>query len=404
MLNAGMNLRLGMLEQSVKDPDAIRLGIVGLGVAAALMIRAAVSHPKIILQAGADPRAEPRDAFAKDFVAAAYASIEELCKDPSVEVVYIASPHEFHIRHARFALENGKHVLVEKPLGLIAEECQAIVELEAATGLTVIVGHTHGFAANVREIGRLSASGVLGRLGMILNFNYTDFLFRPKRPEEFDVALGGGVTFNQVTHQVEIARVIANSPVNSVRANLGALDRNRKTNGNCNAFLEFENGASAALIYSGYDFFDSDEFFGWAGETGNTKMKDQQGATRARHFAAISSEAERHRFLGYGGRQLPTELPHLPHFGVLLVTFERGDVRLTPNGLTLYGENAREDLPVPRGIGRPGHGDALDEIYRSVRLSKKSMFDASWGKATLEVILAINESAREMREIRMTVK
>ena len=382
-----------------KEPNAIRLGIAGLGLAGAFMIRAAVVHPRIILAAGADPLPRPRETFARDFNATVYADFEELCQDPSVEVIYIASPHEFHAEQAIAALKHGKHVIVEKPLALTLDGCDTVIEAAARSPCQLIVGHTHGFDPNIRTIQRIVQSGELGRLGMILNFNYTDFLYRPRRPEELDTAKGGGITFNQVSHQIEIARAIGGGLVRSVRANVGILDPSRPTEGNCTALLEFENGAGASLTYSSYDFFDSDEFHGWVAEGGALRPPHVHGTARRILRSGETPEDERQKNLGYGGRDLPMEQPYQPHFGVLIVTCARGEIRVTPEGLMLYGEDGRRELPVDRGLGRPGHGDVLDTLWRAVREGQRDFHDARWGKATLEVALAILQSARERREI-----
>jgi phthalate 4,5-cis-dihydrodiol dehydrogenase len=380
------------------DPNAIRLGIAGLGLAGAFMIRAAVVHPRIVLAAGADPLPRPREIFAKNFNAKTHPDFESLCRDPTIEAIYIASPHEFHAQQAIVALQHNKHVIVEKPLALTLEDCDAIIAAADRSDRQLIVGHTHGFDPNIRTIQRIVQSGELGRLGMILNFNYTDFLYRPRRPEELDTARGGGITFNQVSHQIEIARAIGGGRVRSVRANVGILDPSRPTEGNCAALLEFEDGAAASLTYSSYDFFDSDEFHGWVAEGGNPKQPNTHGTAR-RTLQSGAPEQDRQKDLGYGGRHLPTEQPFYPHFGVLIVTCAGGEIRVTPEGLMLYAPDGRRELPVDRGLGRPGHGDTIDALWSAVREGKRDFHDARWGKATLEVALAILQSARERREI-----
>jgi phthalate 4,5-cis-dihydrodiol dehydrogenase len=362
------------------------------------MIRAARVDPRFILAAGADPLSHPREAFARDFGAAVYREFEELYADPSVEVIYIASPHEFHARQTIAALKHGKHVVVEKPLALSLEDCDAVIDAASKSDRHLIVGHTHGFDPNIRTIRRIVRSGEIGRLGMILNFNYTDFLYRPRRPEELDTARGGGITFNQVSHQIEMVRAIGGGMVRSVRANTGILDPARPTEGNCSALLEFEDGAAATLIYSSYDFFDSDEFYGWVAEGGTPKAPNTHGSAR-RTLLSGEAEGERQRNLGYGGRNLPLEQPYQPHFGVLIVTCARGEIRVTPEGLMLYGTEGARPLPVDAGLGRPGHGDVLDALWNAVRHGRRDFHDARWGKATLEVALAILQSSRERREI-----
>src|SRR5262249_60486108 len=109
------------------------------------------------------------------------------------------------------------------PLALTLADCDAVIAAAARAGCQLIVGHTHGFDPNIRTIQRIVQSGELGRLGMILNFNYTDFLYRPRRPEELVTERGGGRIFNQVSHQIEIVRAIGGGLVAGGPGECGTL-------------------------------------------------------------------------------------------------------------------------------------------------------------------------------------
>ena len=69
-----------------------------------------------------------------EFGGRAHGSYEALAADPDVDVVYVASPHAFHLEHARLALGAGKHVLCEKPLTLNAAEAEAMIAAAAEAG------------------------------------------------------------------------------------------------------------------------------------------------------------------------------------------------------------------------------------------------------------------------------
>jgi phthalate 4,5-cis-dihydrodiol dehydrogenase len=384
------------MEKYAEGPP-IRIGIAGLGLAGAFMIRAAAAHPRVALCAAMDPLPRPREAFAREFGAKVYSDFHDLCRDPSVEAIYISSPHRFHASQAVEAMEHGKHVLVEKPLALTLKECDAVVAAADRTGLRLIVGHTHAFDPNVREMHRLIQSGEFGRLGMILTFNYNDFLLRPHRSDEFDAQMGGGIAFNQIAHQIEIVRLLGGR-VRSVRANMGALDEARRSPGHCTAFIALENGAAASLTFSAYDYFDSDEFHHWIAEGGTTKQPHRHGKAREA-FLERASDLQAHQDLGYGGRVLAREQPHLPHFGVIVATCERGDLRLSPDGILIHGTDGTREVAVPRGPGRPGHGDAIDAFWAAVRESRPCLHDARWGRTTVEIILAMLESSASRREV-----
>ena len=375
----------------------LRLGIAGLGLAGAFMIRAAAVHPHIQLCAGMDPLPRPRQAFARQFGAKVYADFQDLCRDTSVEAIYIASPHQFHARQAIEAMQHGKHVLVEKPLALTLEECDAVVAAAERTRMQLIVGHSHAFDPNVREMRRIIQSGELGRLGMILSFNYNDFLLRPHRADEFHPEKGGGIAFNQLAHQIDIVRLLAGR-VRAVRASVGALDDARAAAGHCTAFLDFENGAAASVTFSAYDFFDSDEWHHWIAEGGGSKQPNRHGSTRSA-FLMRTNDLAAHEDLGYGGRILPDEQPYLPHFGLIIVTCERGDMRFSPNGILVHGLTGTREVAVPRGLGRPGQGDALDVLWQAVREGRPSTHDARWGRETIAIILAVLQSSSTRCEV-----
>ena len=375
----------------------IRLGISGLGIAGGFMIRAAVQHPGISLCAATDPLPRPREAFAQQFGGSVYAEYGDLCRDPSIEAIYIASPHRFHVSQAIEAMEHGKHVLCEKPLALSLADCDAVIAAADRTGMQIIVGHTHAFDPNIGAIRRIVQGGELGRLGMVLAFNYNNFLFRPHRSDEFASEFGGGIVFNQVAHQIEIVRMIGDR-VRSVRANIGALDRARAAAGHCMIFLEFEDGAAASLVFSGYDFFDSDEWHHWISEGGVKKEANRHGKTREA-FLTMADEREAHQKMGFGSRTLAVDQPHLPHFGQIIVTCERGDLRLSPDGLILHGIQGTREIVVERGAAIPGHGDTLDALWAALREARPSLHSARWSRHTIEVILASLQSAKEGREI-----
>jgi phthalate 4,5-cis-dihydrodiol dehydrogenase len=379
------------------DAAPIGLGIAGLGMAGAVMVQAAAAHNGYVLRAAADPHPAPRAAFARDFNAAVYEDVGALCADPVVEVVYIATPHQFHAPHAILAAEHGKHIILEKPMALTLADCDAIIAAVERAKVHLIVGHTHAFDPAVRVMHLLIATGGLGRLGTIHSFNYTNFLYRPRRPEELDTARGGGILFNQVPHQVDIVRLLAGGLVRSVRAQTTALDPARPTEGGCAALLQFDNGVAASLVYSGYDYFDSDEWHFGISERGAPKTIDHGAARRALMNTADETRARTETFAyGSSNAGLP---PHQPHFGITIATCQRGELRASADGLILYDVRGASPLEIDRGPGIPGRREVLDDMRDALRGGIPPIHDGRWGKATLEVALAIQQSAAEAREV-----
>ena len=235
---------------------------------------------------------------------------------------------------------------------------------------------------------------------MIHAFNYTDFLYRPRRPEELDTAQGGGAVFNQAAHQVDIVRLLGGGRVKTVRAATGAWDPARPTEGAYSALLTFESGAFASLTYGGYGHFDSDEFSGWIGEMGQAKTPH---ARKSQRFANPEEESDFKNARNYGGAayqpSVAQDLAH-QHFGTVIVSCERADLRPMPNGVMIYeGGVARLDPLPPPSLPR---AEVIDELYAAIVDGKPPLHDGAWGMATLEVCLAMLTSSREGRDIALS--
>ncbi|HEV3373216.1 MAG TPA: Gfo/Idh/MocA family oxidoreductase [Xanthobacteraceae bacterium] len=377
------------------------LGVAGLGRAFTLMLPTFAADPRVALVAAADTRAEARQRFAADFAAKSYATVEELCADPAVEAVYVATPHQFHARHAVLAAQHGKHLLIEKPMALSLADCSAIIAAVERARVRLVIGHSHSFDAPVARLRALIESGAFGPVRMINAINYTDYLYRPRRPEELDTAQGGGAVFNQAAHQIDMVRLVGGGRVESVRALTGAWDAARPTEGAYAALLTFAGGAFASLTYGGFGHFDSDEWQGWIGEMGQAKAP-YPGPSRPR-FASPQEEAAFKNARNYGGgdyRPLPAGAPAHQHFGTLLVSCAHADLRALSSGVMIYQNGtARLDPVPPPAVPR---AEVIDELYAAVVHGAVPRHGGAWGMATLEVVLAVLRSAREGRDITLT--
>ena len=380
-------------------PELLRIGVAGLGRAFTLMLPTFRQDPRVKLVAAADPLPQARAQFERDFGAPTYASIEALCADPQVQVLYVATPHQLHAEHVLAAARHGKHVLVEKPMALTLAECSAMVVATASAGVQMVVGHSHSFNAPILRTRAIIDSGRYGPVKMITAMNFTDFLYRPRRPEELDTSAGGGVVHSQATHQIDILRLLGGGLVRSVVAHTGAWDPARPTEGAYQALLQFEGGAFASATYSGYGHFDSDVLLGNIGEMGQAKRLQDYGAARKRLRSAVNAQDETRlkAARNYGGTLYqPTPAGAAPlahqHFGHLVVSCEKADLRPTATSVEIYTDEAQhvEMLPAPT-IAR---SEVVDELCAAVLHGCAPLHSGSWARATTEVCLGILESAR----------
>jgi phthalate 4,5-cis-dihydrodiol dehydrogenase len=361
-------------------------------------------HPDAEIVAACDPSGDVRARFGEKYGIPVFASFQEMLDGAQLDAVYIASPHQFHCEQVVLASERGLHIIVEKPLTLSAQEADRMIAATEQSGVQLVVGTSRSHDPVIKTMRSIIDSGEVGRVSMLNCFNYTDFLYRPRRPEELDTKLGGGIIYNQLPHQIDSIKTITGQRIVAVRAMTDKLDPNRPTEGNCAAMLTLEAGACAVVVYSGYDHFDSDEMHYWLAEGGRDKKPNHGGARKVLHeLKGSEAELRRSRY-GFGGpisksMESGNADRKQPHFGVMVVTCERADLRASPDGVYIYGNDGVREVPALVGRGAYSQGDTIDELHDAITGKVPAMRNARWGKDTVEVCLAILESSRTGQQI-----
>lgn len=374
----------------------IGVGLAGLGLGAALTVPWIASDPRFRIVAAADPRAEARDAFTSAIDGRVYADLEELCRDPDVELVYISTPHFMHEEHALLAIDAGRHVLVEKPLSRTVRQAETIVDAARRAGVLALYGHTHAFDPPVRRMAELVRSGEFGRLGMIVTMNYNDLVYRPRAGWELDPVVSGGSPFIQAPHQIDVARWIAGSEIRHAMGWSAALDETRSIAGTHLGMLEFENGAAASLAYSGYAHFDSARWIGWLGESGERRSGSAHRDTMRsflarRERSEAEDDARNARRIGVQSLRLDPGVRRSETFGVTIVSCAGGDIRQVPSGLIIEEGARTRHIRVPPDSGR---AVMLGEVHAAIRLDASPTIDAAWAVETVRISHMLERSTR----------
>jgi phthalate 4,5-cis-dihydrodiol dehydrogenase len=393
-----------MADKNISQLEPLKLGVLGLGRAFTLMLPTFEGDNRIRLVAAFDPRQSAREAFALQF-GAAHSSAKAVCEDINVEWVYVATPHQFHAEHVALAARHGKHVLVEKPMAITLADCNAMIEACRQANVHLIVGPSHSFDAPVLLAKQIIDGGTLGKVRMLNALNYTDFIYRPRRPEELDTSQGGGVVFSQGAHQIDVLRLLAGGYCTSVRASTGQWHANRPTEGAYSALLQFGD-VFASATYNGYGFYDSDALMDWVGEMGQAKAPETHANTHKKHSLTTNEAAEAHAKAerNYGGKDYnpttanPAAIAH-QHFGFLLVSCDHGDIRLTAKGIEISDKNGLRTINAP--INNTPRQTVIDELWQTAHNKNLPLHSGAWSRATLEVCLGILESAASGQDIIM---
>ncbi|MBA3687160.1 MAG: Gfo/Idh/MocA family oxidoreductase, partial [Planctomycetes bacterium] len=142
------------------------IAFIGAGGIAGVQAKALAGMPEARVVACADPNPVARARLSGTYgVERGYADWREMLADqPDIDAVSVCTPNRLHAEPTIAALRAGKHVLVEKPMAMNAEEGQAMVDAARAAGRQLVVGFQVRFSPGAELIRRQIADGVLGRI------------------------------------------------------------------------------------------------------------------------------------------------------------------------------------------------------------------------------------------------
>jgi phthalate 4,5-cis-dihydrodiol dehydrogenase len=386
----------------------LKIGMIGIGVGGAEILPAMEAMESIKVAAGADVVPETLDRFQERFPEAkTYASAEALCNDPDLDAVWVSSPNRFHAEHTILAANHGKHVVVEKPMAVTLADAQKMVDAAEKNGVKLLAGHTRAFTLPIRAMRKTIESGKYGRLRALNIWSYSDWMLRPRTADELDLAQGGGIPYRQGPHQVDTVRLLGGGMLRSVRAQVGQWMPERPIPGFYSAFLEFENGIPATISHNGHGYFLGAELVPW-GEDRQRYTAAERASIRQQLRSGTRAETSEKQALRIGGEQERLIFrrnepePWVPEdMGMAIASLDRADVRQSRYGIYIHSDEGKQEVDVVAGraMGVAQRRAELEELYDSVVLDKPLWHDGRWGMATLEVCLAMMESARERKEI-----
>jgi predicted dehydrogenase len=209
----------------------LRWGILGTGWIADRFVEALRTSTRQVVAAVGSRTQESAERSARSWgVGRAHGSYEALVEDAEVDVVYVATPHNFHLPHALLAVGAGKHVLVEKPVGLNAIEAQRIHEAAQRAGVFCMEAMWTLFLPKFDVIRQLLEDGALGTVHTVLADMGESFA-----PDHriFRADLAGGPLLDLGTYPATLATWVLGTPeevqasgsaaFNGINGQLGAL-------------------------------------------------------------------------------------------------------------------------------------------------------------------------------------
>jgi len=229
-----------------------RLGITGSGFMGQTHAEAASKLEELKVVAVAGGSRAPK--MAETYGLRVEDSARSLARRQDVDAIVITTPHHIHVSEALEAIENEKHLLIEKPMATSVQDCDRILEAAERKGVVVAVGYHQRFRQNVAEACKLIRSGVLGPVLTV----------QVSMPFPISVLRGEGVLgstwawwsdpaslghiINGGPHAIDVLRWSMRSEVATVSALCRTFCQDAPVENTTMALMSFTNGALCTLF------------------------------------------------------------------------------------------------------------------------------------------------------------
>ena len=266
--------------------DVLRIGIVGAGRAGrrhAGAVRAGAGRAggaRLVMVCDVE-RGAAEEVVGQD--ARAVGNVGAVVRSADVDAVVIATPHAEHFGQAMVAIAAGKHVLMEKPLGLTMEECEKVVEFAEAAGVTLMAGMTHRFDVRYREMRRRLRAGEIGKVtGARAELGLDVLKYVGREHWVYDGRAGGGARMSLGVQQIDMLRYLLGQVkgVERARCEVGHAWFHDGADGRMTATLMMEGGVRAEVVVSLVDGGRPGELVVVLGEKGEVRIEKQEASSR----------------------------------------------------------------------------------------------------------------------------
>ena len=348
---------------------AIGFGIIGAGMISRFHAKAINEVKGARLVACADSSFAKAEALAKEFGCTPYDSVEAMVADPNVHAVTIATPSGAHMEPAVIAAKAGKHVIVEKPLEITLKRCDKIIDAceKASVKLAAI------FPSRFHDSAKLMKGAVdAERFGRItLGDAYVKW-FRTQQYYDSGAwrgtwALdGGGALMNQAVHTVDLLSWLM-GPVTEVQAFTATLAHDRiEVEDVATATLRFASGALGVIEATTAAFPGYLKRIELHGSEGSAVLEEEDikawdFAKKLRTDAAVHRQMARSKSTGGGAAD-------------------------------------------PSAIGHHGHTLQIQDFVDAIRKDRAPAVDGPEGRKSIEIILAIYQSAKTGKKVTLPLK
>ncbi len=346
--------------------NEVRFAIIGTGNIGPFHADAISKINGAKLVAVADIIEEKAKQLADKYNAEAYADYEKMLERDDIDVVNICTPSGLHMESALKAAENGKHLIVEKPLDITLEKCDRIIDACMESNLKLCVIFPKRFKLAVQKTKEAIEQGRFGKL-VFVNGACNEF----RSQEYYDSGKwrgtwaldGGGALMNQSIHTIDALYYLAGD-VSSIYAYTATLARNIEVEDTAVAAFKLKNGALGMItgttsVYPGYD-----PVISIHGDKGSVVINGEK--------------IEKWDF------EIQKE----------------GDSAIRNIGKDNTSSSANDPI---KQMSSEGHMHQIADMIEAIRTDRQPMVNGEEGRKAVEIIIGIYGSQKEKKEITLPI-
>ncbi|KGA20453.1 hypothetical protein GM50_1850 [freshwater metagenome] len=187
---------------------------------------------------------ESADSFAAEFPGCkAYSSYEALVADPTLDAIYVASPHPYHVSNTILALNAGKPVLCEKPFTINAAEARQMKAAADANGVALMEAMWARFLPHMHKVREILASRILGDIWAV-EADHGQRLSDYANPRHWEPSLGGGALLDLGIYPISFAHMVLGVPE---KITSSATFTDKGVDASSTVIFDYKSGAQAIL-------------------------------------------------------------------------------------------------------------------------------------------------------------
>ncbi len=367
------------------------VGIIGCGAIFGMHAFPLHLLANVQVRAVCDVKFEARQTAAALLGCEAYEDYHEMLGRDDIDVVHILTPHYLHAPMAIDAMNAGKHVLTEKPMAINMEDARAMVEAARRNNVTLgVISQNRYNSASVAVKAAIS-DGSLGKIvGQRIILSWTkpaDYYKRSDWHGTWDKE-GGSLMIDQSIHVMDLARWFVDNPIASIQATIA--NRNHpeiETEDTAEGLITYRNGLKSVFFATNNFSYNAPVVVETHCEHGTALLefdkaiityKNGRELTVVNDPTVTLNEADFQAFFNESTGQ--AAMRTLNEWGVLLIPVT---------------------WKAPRGYWGVSHKQQIDNFYASLEAGVQPDIKGEEAIKSLEMILAIYQSSREGRTIRL---